>query len=237
MSETRFPPAGTMCSDCDCCEATVYAGNDPICWDCDSGNLCPGRKRAKTAAAREINIPPIWLEPVQPLKTLTQTRADVVAQGLAPVSRSNEATQEKPVNVQRESKAGGRIPEEIRTKIIAEPASMSSREVGEKYGVKEGSVWYIRSKAGVHSTASPGKRYSAHKATPKPERAIEKNHTNGHAAALASMPAASSKVSITVQIDEASADQYWHRLTLDQKAATIELQMQAIVDCRVGARA
>jgi len=42
-----------------------YAGNDPICWDWDAGNLCPGRMRAKTAEARvkPVDLPAIRLDP------------------------------------------------------------------------------------------------------------------------------------------------------------------------------
>lgn len=213
MSETRFPPEGVMCVDCGCCRAKLYVGNDPICWACDAGNHPSARLESKPVAP--ISIPPIRLEPVERIKC-----------------------EEKQVNDQQQSndRRGGRtsrIPDEIRAKILAEPANVSNVALGRKYGISDPTVWKIRHDAGIKSTAVR----SGHKATPKPERAIEKKRTNGHAAALASITTASSKVSITVLVDEVSADQYWHRLTLDQKAATIELQMQAIVDCRIGARA
>jgi hypothetical protein len=225
MSEMNFPPAGTKCRDCGCCDATVYAGNDPICWDCDTGNLCPGRKRAKTAEARVIDVPAIRLEPVA-------------------AAAKCEVKEEKPVNTS--GKSGGRIPEEIRIKILAEPVSESNREIGEKYGIKEGAVWYIRNKAGIHSAAVGGPRKTAtarrdlHPARVKQHhtpRAIEKQHTNGHVPAPVHVVADSRKIAVTVQIDEPSADAFWHALSLEQKAASIELQMQAILDRGVAARA
>jgi hypothetical protein len=224
MSETKFPPAGTMCSDCGCCQANVYAGEDTLCWACDAGSHPRVLRVHKPAAP--ISIPPIRLEPVERIKC-----------------------EEKQVNEQQQSKGrrGGRTsrtPDEIRAKILAEPASVSNCEVARRCGVSEPTARTIRLAAGMRSTACRGKRTAP--SAPKPEQEIRHpkkqilrsaQDTNGHAAALASIPTASSKVSITVHIDEASADQYWHRLTLDQKAATIELQMQAIVDCRIGARA
>lgn len=210
MSETRFPPDGVMCVDCGCCQAKVYAGEDALCWACDAGNHPAGKLAQKTAP---VEIPAIRLEPVRKVEV--------------------EVKEERPVNVQE--KKPYRTPDEIRAKIAAEPESESNCAVARKYGVSEPTARKIRLAAGVHSTASRGGHGGAHKATPKPERAIERKHTTGHSAALATV--GSHKISITVEIDEQSADAYWHGLSLEQKAATIELQMQAIVDCRVAARA
>jgi hypothetical protein len=58
-------------------------------------------------------------------------------------------------------KNNGRIPEEIRLKILAELPGVSNGEVGRKYDVAEGTVWYIRNKAGIRSTAKPGTREGA----------------------------------------------------------------------------
>jgi hypothetical protein len=49
----QFPPMGTKCSDCGCCPANVYAGEDALCFACDAGEQCAVKKAAqRTPAAR-----------------------------------------------------------------------------------------------------------------------------------------------------------------------------------------
>jgi hypothetical protein len=40
----RFPPQGAKCADCQCCLATVFAGDVPVCWECDLGQTCKGKQ-------------------------------------------------------------------------------------------------------------------------------------------------------------------------------------------------
>jgi hypothetical protein len=47
---SEFPPAGTKCVDCGCCLATIYAGGDPVCWECDEGIPCKGKQTSLPAA-------------------------------------------------------------------------------------------------------------------------------------------------------------------------------------------
>lgn len=54
-------------------------------------------------------------------------------------------------------KNNGRIPDEIKVKILAEPVTESNGAVGRKYGVQEGTVWYIRKQAGIRSAAKMGR--------------------------------------------------------------------------------
>jgi hypothetical protein len=67
----------------------------------------------------------------------------------------------------------GRISEEIRKQILSEPVTESNSAVGRKYGVKEGTVWYLRNQAGIRSAAKPGFRKGAREhamvpASPRP---------------------------------------------------------------------
>jgi hypothetical protein len=43
------PPPGTMCVDCKCCAARIYAATDPVCWECDAGKPCKGKQPAPTS--------------------------------------------------------------------------------------------------------------------------------------------------------------------------------------------
>ena len=204
-----------MCVDCGCCQAKVYAAGDPLCWACDAGSHPLGKLDVKKTPAADV--PPIRLQPATP----------------APKC---EVEQEEEVKEQFESKAGRRIPEEIRATILAEPASVSNCEVARRCGVSEPTARLIRLKAGIRSTSTRGRRAhqkltkTAPAATPKPADAIEKKHS----ARPALIQPQLRKVSVTVQIDEPSADAYWAGLTLEQKAATIELQMQAILTRTAG---
>ena len=47
----RTPPAGTRCVDCRKNIAVVYAGNDPVCWECDESST---HKPAPHAAAEDV---------------------------------------------------------------------------------------------------------------------------------------------------------------------------------------
>ena len=48
----NLPPAGTLCADCGCCPAALYAGDDPICWACDAGEPCQGKRKTASAPAQ-----------------------------------------------------------------------------------------------------------------------------------------------------------------------------------------
>ncbi|QNI34499.1 AsnC family protein [Alloacidobacterium dinghuense] len=47
----KTPPLGTMCIDCGCCRADLYAVDDPICWACDAGEPCKNKQQSQSAPA------------------------------------------------------------------------------------------------------------------------------------------------------------------------------------------
>jgi hypothetical protein len=197
-----------MCADCGCCQAKVYAGDDAICWACDAGQHPTGRIEPSKVA---VDVPPIRLQPAAKFEV-----------------------REEAVNVKGTS--GTRIPDEIRAKIVAEPETVGNRAVAEKYGVNYGAVWGIRKKAGINPVRETGCRTGKKSHAPAAEH---KKHIVRHAHESKPVHVAHSeeyRFSITVQIGEAEADLYWSRLTPEQKAATIGLQMQAIIDDRVAPR-
>lgn len=51
------PPPGIKCADCGCCLATVKAADDWICWECDAGEPCKGKR---------IQQPAQPVEPISP---------------------------------------------------------------------------------------------------------------------------------------------------------------------------
>ena len=63
------PPAGTLCVDCGCCPAQLYADKDPICWACDAGEPCQ-RERLRLPATAQSQ-PPTFPSPREdkPVKT------------------------------------------------------------------------------------------------------------------------------------------------------------------------
>jgi len=130
MTPARTPPAGTRCVDCKCCYAVIYAGNAPLCWECDEGKPC----KSKTAAAPK---------PTLPAKPATATPTATPFEG-------------RPMNTRAPKTTRTRVSEETRQAILREPTSISNMKVGRKYGVSNVTVWNIRKKAGLRSEVSSG---------------------------------------------------------------------------------
>lgn len=70
------PDAGVLCADCGCCLAQLFAGDDPLCWECDAGEPC----RAKTQPAP---APIQVVKPTQEKKQMTKISDEVKAKILA----------------------------------------------------------------------------------------------------------------------------------------------------------
>lgn len=104
-------------------------------------------KPAKILSANEVRA----REDIEPLRVIGGEPVRMPADAVMGAEPLAEFIHER----KKESRMR-KISEETRAQILAEPTSMSNGAVGKKYGIAEGTVWYIRNKAGIRSTAKPG---------------------------------------------------------------------------------
>jgi hypothetical protein len=198
VSETQFPPHETRCADCGCCPATVFAAGVPICLECDAGEPCKGTKK------------------------LNATTCNTMQQAAASNEVAKHEAEEEPVTIVSGRKRGKRIPDDVRAQIMAEPDSISHVAVARKYGVTDVTVGVIRGRKGrvTRKTAAPSPVKTAKAATTKVVK-IQPPQVKISTPVIG-------KISISAEVSEAGANAWWQSLTLEQKAATIQMRMLAI---------
>ena len=130
LDNPTVPPIGKKCDDCKCCLATVKAGDDWICWECDEGKPCKG----KIAGARAAASPKPEPAPVY--------RAVPTLPAVPPLAQRKPAVVDW--KVQRRA---NRISEETRAAIAEADEGTPHRKLAQRFGVSEGSVDLIRRKA------------------------------------------------------------------------------------------
>jgi transposase-like protein len=136
-------PIGAKCSDCGCCLAVVKAGDDFVCWECDAGEPCKGKRAPQP--------PPAY-------------RAVPTRPFAAPV-------EEKTVTIHSSKKSTKRIPDDIRAAIISADPSISHSDLARKHGISDVTVFLIRKKAGI--SLVKGKRAAKPAKAAKPERRLK----------------------------------------------------------------
>jgi transposase-like protein len=196
MSEV---PIGKKCTDCGCCLATVKAGDDWLCWECDAGETCKAKRQAATP---------------RPGPRPFKTSAAQIIQPPTPIK-----PKENPVTVISSRTSNARISDEIRNAIIAADPSVSHSELARSHGVSDVSVYHIRKQAGIKlvkgtHAAKPKKRAI----TPKLKSTLVKQTQ------IVKVPQPTpsvAKISISIDIDEEVAAGLWERFSLEDKAVAI----------------
>lgn len=110
------PPIGMRCTDCGCCFATVKAGDDWLCWECDAGEPCAGNQEVPAPGSERIAAAP----------------------------ESKEAPRGESMSIKSKIGRGKRIPVEVRRAIANADPLASHTDLARKYGVSDVSVRSIR---------------------------------------------------------------------------------------------
>lgn len=195
------PPAGTLCTDCGCCPAELYAGDDPICWACDAGEPCQGKRKAAPS-------------PAQPQPTTS------------PSPTVNKPVEDKSVKAKR-------IPDEIKTAILAAAPTVSNMDLARKYDISNATVCTLRKRAGI--VLVRGKNAAA--PSVKNSSAVKRfNDVKFHAPlsrpAIETAPAPQSgTVAVTLNFTPDQLDVFWRNQPVEVKAiaitAALETQVKA----------
>ncbi len=144
---TQFPPAGTKCQDCTCCLATIYAGNVPVCWECDEGVPCKGRKSAQAAPAPEVMVSvPKVLQRVE--RAAAAIESVERKQGLKAGSALGRIR--KPAVAPDEQ-----VSEALKLKILAADPGISDRQLGLRLGLRYETVRRVRKENGFVKARVP----------------------------------------------------------------------------------
>jgi hypothetical protein len=211
MSETRFPPQGAKCVDCGCCQATVYAGNDPLCWACDAGDHKP-KSAAPTTAVKNS---PARVE--IPARVETHTHVAIAPAKPVPPLQKEEKT------MPTKFKQGG-VPCAIEgcENLAYPPRDFCTTK----------HYYYVQNPdkaptgGGTVKTRAP--RAAAIRSTPIPSTRATV------ARSIVSLPpvpvALSCKVAISGEITPAGADAFWSILSMEQKARIIQASLHSILN-------
>lgn len=228
MSETQFPPRGTMCADCGCCPATVYAGNDALCWECDEGNHGP-RKTSPTTAVKIPTTTTTAVVKTSPPREEIPVREEIRAQVVPPAVPKAEPAPATPIQKEEPMSSHNRTktPEHIRTAILAEDPSISSQQLADKYGVSYNTVWYSRKVAGI-KVARPAAAAKKPK-TVSPSLPRKKHAIVHHVTIDAPIALPDSRIAISGEITAAGADKFWSILSIEQKRQIVVASIQSIL--------
>lgn len=215
-----FPPAGTMCVDCGCCKANIYAGDDPLCWACDAGSHGPKKEESHAK-----------------LPTFSSTSAKVAAPVAAPQPEKRAAIphvlKEAPIQTEEKSMIRKRVSDEVRAAIQNAPKSVRNTELQEKYNLSSATVSVIRrginwnGDKASHVTGG-GKPVKIRKVRapkpPKPQQAIERTSTLRVFSVTDGC-----NITIAGQVTPAGADAFWAILSMEQKTQIIQASIRSIL--------
>lgn len=181
---TGTPPTGTICIECRCCPAAIYAGNEPLCWDCDEGRPC---KRG-TKAAQAAGVEPAASDHVE--------KQEVSEEGHMP-------------------QGSNKTPDHIRDAVIEAGYKLSARELAEKHGISDSTVFAIRREAGIVNQGRAGNKVQPPAAKPAPA------HKNGALAHNPEPKSTKATISLEIEVDELALDRLWKSFDIEQKAEAI----------------
>lgn len=245
-----------MCVDCGCCPAAVYAGNDPLCWDCDAGERCPHKRDAHSVPVQsvaEMQQSGSLQEPLAKVFDLAgQAQDNAARRGLraARAIRKVKVPAPKPVCNLRarydrdEPETSGQketpkmIPEHVKAKIIAEGIEASAAEQARRFGIGLSTVQRIRQEAGISRPVGYPPTRPRVPSTPTTEHQPDMQTVVTCAAPIAMDAPAVEKpksevprvpVQLSAFVTEAAADRWWKGLDLEQKAAMIQMQLETIL--------
>lgn len=193
------PPAGTLCADCGCCLAELYAGDDPICWACDAGEPCQAKRKAAPSDAK-----------TQPTTS--------------PSPAENKPVEDKPVKTKR-------IPEEIKTAILAAAPTVSNMDLARQYDISNATVCTMRKKAGIvlvrgKNAAVPSVKNSS---TVKKSTDVKFPTPLSRPAIETAPTPQSNTVAVTLNFTLDQLDAFWRNLPVEVKAVAITAALETQV--------
>ena len=144
------PPTGTKCEDCKCCLAVIYAGDVPVCWDCDLGQPCKGKK---------LSPPPTVMARVERAGEAVEQHSLKTGEALG---RAAAATRKAEA---RASTKGTLISDALKVKILVADTAISHRQLARQLGTSDVTVRKVRLAAGV---GTPATKYNPRKAAAMP---------------------------------------------------------------------
>jgi hypothetical protein len=169
-ASTTTPPPGKKCEDCGCCLATVKAGDNWICWDCDEGKTCRGKRAVLSPRPAPIALPAVTApEPpaAQALwATAPQSRAGT-RKGIAKLPGEKPRGSFKP-STPRNGHAF-RLSAEARIAIGRADASLSDGDLAAMHGTSRQIVHDIRRKVAAQRAEAAQIFAGAIEAVPDPE--------------------------------------------------------------------
>lgn len=207
MSETRFPPQGTKCVDCGCCQANIYADGDPLCWACDAGAHGPKKLSQPAPTLVVKNSPPREESPVR--EEIRTPVAIAPAKPVAPIHKE-------------EPRMPKRISDDIRAAIQAapprskEPRPRTEVRSFERHDQRNPPRQDVERQAREDSARKAVSTFSAGRCS---AHAHHNRQASGYCADLA----------IAGQITAAGADKFWSILSLEQKAQIIQASLRSIL--------
>lgn len=201
------PPEGTRCVDCGCCQAEVYAGNAAICWECDEGVPC--RNKTRGGPAGETPVPPMAGEVM------------AIEEGAVNMYR-DQAQKEALAAEPRGTKRGRPSNAMVQRMRVLALEGRSAAEIARETGVTEAAAQrYAEVAAGV-----PDREAEAEAAVAQDPLLPSATRAGG----LCGSPQEPERMTLSLRIDEEKLERWWKKLTLEQKAALVEMQLQTMLE-------